>query len=141
MHYNLKFAIHNYRPFSSTRPSPVRLTGAIGNNQAGSPIGIVPEGDGYLHLPAPNKRGFLHVHVYYSPQLNSTLVNEHDLLGNLKASRLQYSGISFDQYFSFYTCHSLSVNFCILLDLTLLYFALLSFTGSYWVSLGLTVPN
>lgn len=53
---NLKFALHKYRVFTKSRPSPISLRGAFDSKAASSPIS--PEGEGFLQVPALNQKRF-----------------------------------------------------------------------------------
>ena len=65
---NMLFLLHNYRPYTSRHPSRIRLTAAIDN---GNDNAIIPEGEGYLLIPANNKQGHIQIKAYYSPSLTS----------------------------------------------------------------------
>ena len=81
---NLKRALHDYRPYSHKYPSPITLTAALG-------MTVVPEGEGYLRLPAPNGT-YVDVLTYYSPLLTSTLVSEQCILKSSKFPIKEYGG-------------------------------------------------
>ena len=65
--------LHGYRAFDASHPSPVRLLPATVGSDA------VPEGWGYLHVPAHNAAGFLAVRTFYHPSLRTTVIDERDL--------------------------------------------------------------
>jgi len=46
----------------------------------------VPKGVGYLHVPAKNTKGFLTVQTFYTPHLQTTVINKRDLV---KASNVR----------------------------------------------------
>ena len=56
---NLKFALHKYRTFTKSRPSPVSLRGAFDSKAASSSIS--PAGEGFFQIPALNRKGFVFV--------------------------------------------------------------------------------
>jgi len=55
--------LHDYRDFTRSLPSPVKLMPATVGSDA------VPKGFGYLHVPAMNTKGFLAVQTFYTPYL------------------------------------------------------------------------
>ena len=66
--------LHSYKAFTVEHPSPVRLLPATENSDA------VPQGYGYLHVPAHNTQGFLAVRAFYHPKLRTTVIDERDLV-------------------------------------------------------------
>ena len=54
---NMLFLLHEYKPYTRRRPSKIRLTAAISDEN--SDIGIIPEGEGYLHIPSANTKGYI----------------------------------------------------------------------------------
>ena len=74
---NMLFLLHDYRAYTSRQPSRIRLTAAIDN---GNDSAIIPEGEGYLFVPANNKQGHIRVKTYYSPSLTSTLISENSIM-------------------------------------------------------------
>ena len=83
---NLLTYLHNYRPYTRRFKCHVRLTGAIGTDN------IYPEGEGFLHLPAPTPSGYLGVCCFYSPHLTSTLVSPRDILKTFPNWKTGFSG-------------------------------------------------
>jgi hypothetical protein len=70
-----KHLFHGYRPFNNNRRSPVRIKAALGG-------WVVPEGDGFLRIPAACQRGYINVHAYYSPYLADTLISENNIMAS-----------------------------------------------------------
>ena len=94
---NQKHLLHDYKPYNSSRPCPIRLTAAIDGSKQGN--AATPAGSGYLHLPAPNYLGYIRVFCYYSPRLAATLISENDLYGPTKAIQKDFSGQSIHKIF------------------------------------------
>ena len=88
---NLRYILHNYKPFNHHRKSPIRLTAAID----GETLCIVPEGQGQLKVPAPNQKGFLYIDCFYSPRLSSTLISENSFYQERISN---YTGQSITKY-------------------------------------------
>ena len=53
--------------------------------------GVIPEGDGYLLIPAANNTGYIPIKAVYSPHLTSTLIGENCIMGETKRERDQYT--------------------------------------------------
>ena len=53
--------------------------------------GVIPEGDGYLLIPAANDTGYIPIKAVYSPHLTSTLIGENCIMGETKRERNQYT--------------------------------------------------
>jgi hypothetical protein len=70
---NLKHYLHQYHPFSKSRPCPINL-GPIEEGRR-----IIPEGDGYLYVPGPDN-SFLPVHTYFTPLISTTIISDNSLL-------------------------------------------------------------
>ena len=83
---NNKLLLHDYTEFSASVRCPVRLCPA----KKGSTI--LPEGVGYMHVPAPNGRGHIAVRTFYSPHLNTTVIDERDLLRSSRTKPSDFSG-------------------------------------------------
>lgn len=66
--------LHDYQEFNESHPSPIRLLPATENSDA------VPQGYGYLHVPAHNSQGFLAVRTFYHPSLRTTVIDERDFV-------------------------------------------------------------
>ena len=66
--------LHDYKEFNAEFPCPIRLSPAKRNST------IVPEGVGYLHVPAINAYGHIAVRTFYSPALRTTVIDERDFL-------------------------------------------------------------
>jgi len=79
--------LHNYRDFTRSLPSPVKLLPATVRSDA------IPKGMGYLHAPAKNSQGFLAVQTFYTPCLQTAVINERDLV---KASDVRVKHIESD---------------------------------------------
>ena len=94
---NQKHLLHEYRPYNSSRPCPIRLTAAIDGSKQDN--AATPTGSGYLHLPAPNLLGYIKVFCYYSPRLAATLISENDLYGPTRAIQKDFSGQSIHKIF------------------------------------------
>jgi len=72
---NLLHVFHDFRYYDTKFPCRKRLTGAIDKS-----VGILPLGEGTLHVPAINRQGYVAVKCLYSPHLTSTLLSENDIL-------------------------------------------------------------
>jgi len=79
--------LHDYRDFTQSLPSPVKLMPATVGSDA------VPKGFGYLHVPAKNTKGFLAVQTFYTPYLRTTVIDKRDLV---KASNAWVTDIESD---------------------------------------------
>ena len=80
--------LHDYMEFSTKNPCPVHLMLAKhGSN-------VLPQGVGYLHVPAPNAQGHIVVCMFYSPSLHTTVIDECDFL---KSSMMKPKDFSGDQ--------------------------------------------
>ena len=66
--------LHDYKAFGPNYPSPIRLS------PAKKEYDIVPEGVGYLHVPALDAYGHIAVRTFYSPKLRTPVMDERDLL-------------------------------------------------------------
>lgn len=66
--------LHNYVAFTPANPSPVRLLPATVDSDA------LPQGFGYLHIPAPTVQGFLAIRAFYTPALCTTVIDERDII-------------------------------------------------------------
>ena len=80
--------LHDYKEFTAKHPSPIKLLPATDNSDA------VPQGYGYLHVPAHNVQGFLAVRTFYHPSLRTTVIDERDLI---KAAGHKYADIASEQ--------------------------------------------
>ena len=84
---------------TSSFPCPVRLTGAITEDN-GVSNSIVPLGEGFILVPSRfPQRGFVRVKVYYSPHLTGTIINEDDIMGSTKKQRTRFSGLTLHKYY------------------------------------------
>ena len=94
-----KELIMDYTKYTSSFPCPVRLTGAITEDN-GVSNSIVPLGEGFILVPSwfP-QRGFVQVKVYYSPHLTGTIINEDDIMGYTKKHRDKFSGLTLHKYY------------------------------------------
>ena len=72
---NLKYMLHQYRPYDSHRICPIKLSAAVGNSK-----GVNPEGKGLLRIQVNPYGGYIEVPTSYSPELTLTLVSENDIL-------------------------------------------------------------
>jgi len=79
--------LHGYRDFTRSFRSPVKLMPATVGSDA------IPKGVGYLHVPAKNTKGFLAVQTFYTPYLQTTVIDERDLV---KASNVRVKDIESD---------------------------------------------
>jgi GAG-pre-integrase domain len=77
--------LHDFTAFSIDNPCPVRLLPATIGSDA------VPQGVGFLHVPAETPSGFLAVRTFYTPALRTTVIDERDFI---HASSLPLSSIS-----------------------------------------------
>ncbi|KAG7370163.1 reverse transcriptase RNA-dependent DNA polymerase [Nitzschia inconspicua] len=91
---NDKTLLHHYRPYGPGFPCPIRLKPAVQN------AAVLPEGQGYIRVPAPAPYGYHDFLVYYSPLLNATLLSESDLYKALGYRRSQYSGVSHQHFYA-----------------------------------------
>ncbi|KAG7343607.1 hypothetical protein IV203_021615 [Nitzschia inconspicua] len=91
---NDKTLLHHYRPYGPGFPCPIRLKPAVQN------AAVLPEGQGYIRVPAPAPYGYHNFLVYYSPLLNATLLSESDLYKALGYRRSQYSGVSHQHFYA-----------------------------------------
>ncbi|KAG7344102.1 reverse transcriptase RNA-dependent DNA polymerase [Nitzschia inconspicua] len=65
---NDKTLLHHYRPYGLDFPCPIRLKPAVHH------AAVLPEGQGYIHVPAPAPYDYHDFLVHYSPLLNATLL-------------------------------------------------------------------
>lgn len=72
---NLKYILHNHKPYTKSFKCPVQLIGAVDRFNA-----IYSGGKGYLSIPADVDNGYIDVKCYYSPRLTSTLLSENCIL-------------------------------------------------------------
>ena len=94
-----KELIMDYTKYTSSFPCPVRLTGAITEDN-GVSNSIVPLGEGFILVPSRfPQRGYVRVKVYYSPHLTGTIINEEDLMGDTKKDRANFSGLTLHKYY------------------------------------------
>ncbi|KAG7369542.1 reverse transcriptase RNA-dependent DNA polymerase [Nitzschia inconspicua] len=91
---NDKTLLHRYRPYDQDFPCPIRLKPAVHH------AAVLPEGQGYIRVPAPAPYGYHDFLVYYSPLLNATLLSESDLYKALGYRRSQYSGVSHQHFYA-----------------------------------------
>ena len=82
-----KHMLHDYREFTRSHPSPIKLMPATVDSDA------VPKGIGYLHVPSANAKGFLAVPTFYTPSLRTTVIDERDLV---KAAKVRTKNIQSD---------------------------------------------
>ena len=95
---NMLFLLHEYKPYTRRRPSKIRMTAAISDDN--SDIGIIPKGEGYLHIPSANTKGYIRIKAYYSPYLTSTLISENSIMGDTAFQRSFYIGQVLRKYFT-----------------------------------------
>ena len=90
--------LHDYKAFSDDFPCPVKLIPAVEGSE------LVPEGVGYLHIPAATAEGHIPVRTFFHPNLQTTVVNEVDLLkaGGNKPS--DFSGERIEKFHDAGTC-------------------------------------
>ena len=89
-----KELIMDYTKYISSFPCPVRLTGAITEDNVVS-NSVVPLGEGFILVPSRFlQRGYVHVKVYYSPHLTSTIINEEN-----RKDRANFSGLTLQKYY------------------------------------------
>ena len=79
-----------YRPYSETFKCPIRLNAAMKQSNNDNNASIIPEGEGYLLIPAANDVGYVPVKAYFSPHLTSTLIGENCSMGNTKRERKRF---------------------------------------------------
>jgi len=106
---NAKHLFHNYREYNAKFKSPVRLCAAIDRKHNDRNSSIVPEGEGYLLIPAMNIDGYIPVRAFYSPHLTSTLIGDNCIMGTSKKDHQQFATQSLVKYLSHSTfsiiCH------------------------------------
>ena len=92
-----KDLLHDYKAYDDTFKCPIRLVEALDTNSK-----VPPEGEGYLYVPGrdpcSDRQCILQVRCYYSPHLNSTLLNENDLYGISKTSSNNFTGMRIQKY-------------------------------------------
>lgn len=96
--------LHSYTPYTPSNPCPLRLLPATVGSDA------VPQGFGYLHVPADHPDGYLAVPTFYTPALRTTVIDERDFV---RAASLSPSNITstrlvcryFDNTFTFHAFH------------------------------------
>jgi hypothetical protein len=66
--------LHSYREFNREYPCPIRLLPATNGSDQ------IPEGVGYLRVPAHNDQGYLDVRTFYHPELRTTVIDERDFV-------------------------------------------------------------
>ena len=80
--------LHDYQEFSTKNPCPIHLMPAKHGSD------VLPQGVGYLHVPAPNVKGHIAVCTFYSPSLHTMVIDECDFL---KSSMMKPKDFSGDQ--------------------------------------------
>ena len=91
---NLIEILHDYCPYSKSFPCRIKLVGALDSNN-----GTYPLGEGYIHVPAAIKQGYVRIQCVYSPQLSSTLISEDDIIRSNPNLRLcDYTTIIYKYY-------------------------------------------
>ena len=82
----------------------MRLKGAI----ASASNSIIPLGYGFIHLPSPNRQGYIAVKSVYHPHLTATLISEDDIL-NSSGRSAAYTGLNLTKWMDpgtfTITCH------------------------------------
>ena len=91
--------IMDYIKYTSSLPCPVRLTGAITEDN-GVSNSIVSLGEGFILVPFRfPQRDYIRVKIYYSPHLTSDIINEGDIMGNKKKDHANFSGLILHKYY------------------------------------------
>ena len=62
----------------------MRLNAAIKQNHNIDNASIIPEGKGYILIPAANDMGYVPIKAYHSPHLTFTLIGENCIMGETK---------------------------------------------------------
>ena len=100
---NQQHLLHNYRAFGPSFPSPVRLLPATDGSDA------VPEGFGYLHVPAACHDGYIAVRTFYHPSLRTTVIDERDFIKGLGSQKRDFRGETIEKHYRTgtftYTCY------------------------------------
>ena len=78
---DLLHMLHGYVAFTLENPCPVKLKPATIGSDA------TPHGYGFLRVPAQNAVGFLNVMAFYTPILQTTVIDERDLIRAAGLSR------------------------------------------------------
>jgi hypothetical protein len=76
----------------------IKLKGAVGDASA------TPEGFGYLRVPAINDVGYIDILCIYSPLLNTTVIDERQILQAASHHRSEYTSVSVKKFFVPQTC-------------------------------------
>jgi len=93
--------VHGYRDFTRSLPSPVKLLPATVGSDA------VPKGVGHMHVPAKNAQGFLSVQTFYTPYLQTIVIDERDLVkaSNVRVKDIESDSITKHKDAGTFTCH------------------------------------
>jgi hypothetical protein len=96
-----KDILHDFRLYDENFPCPIRLRGATDINKTSVPIG-----EGNIHVPGTNHLGYNAVRTFYSPDLNSTLINDQDLYDTSVdgAKNSDFEGLTLTQHRLGKTC-------------------------------------
>ena len=95
---NKRDLFHSYRPYSKSFKCPIRLNAAIKQSNYDNNASIIPEGEGYLLIPAASTVGYVPVKAYFSPHLTSTLIGENCIMGHTKQERKRFSSQVIHKY-------------------------------------------
>ena len=90
--------LHDYKAFSDDFPCPIKLIPAVEGSD------LVPEGVGYLHIPAATAEGHIPVKTFFHPNLQTTVVNEVDLLKADGNKPSDFSGERIEKFHDAGTC-------------------------------------
>jgi len=101
--------LHGYREFTQSRPNPVKLMPATVNSDA------VPNGVGYLHVPAKNAQGCLAAQTFYTSCICTAVIDERDLV---KAAKINVKDMQSDSItkhkdagtFTYHAKHCMKAN-------------------------------
>ena len=96
---NALHLFHNYRQYNESFKSNIQLSAAIRKGNSDVNASVIPEGEGYLLIPAINTNGYIAVRAVYSPHLTSTLIGENCLMGSTKAQQDEYEYQGIQKFF------------------------------------------
>jgi len=96
--------LHGHREFTRSRPSPVKLMPATSTVNSDA----VPKGVGYLHVPAKNAQGCLSVQTFCTPCLQTTAIDERDLVkaAEMPVKHIESNSIAKCKDAGAFTCHA-----------------------------------
>ena len=90
-----KRIIHNYKPFTKLKRSPIRLKAALSSNQS-----VIPEGYGCIRIRSDDQYDCREVPVYYHPSITGTLLSPTSLAKASGEPKGSYAGENIYRWFS-----------------------------------------